>query len=181
MNIQKSLQDAWELLLLKEARLNSIAKDKNALQPALIIFVVASLLAAFGSMFFPYSVDMVHYKSGFFDVLLQGSFSALLGIGMLYLSGYLAEKLFHSKLDAQGYVNIMGHVGLVNVLGVIPAFSFVSGIWTLVVMCFALNKVGKLQAGSIVLLILLQVFLMVFLLGGIVLARVGSEMGKMMF
>lgn len=181
MNIQKSLQDAWELLLLKEARLNSIAKDKNALQPALIIFVVAALIAAFGPMFLPYAVDMVNYRSGFFDVLFQGAFSALIGIGMLYLSGYLAEKLFNSKLDTQGYVNIMGHAGLVNILGLIPALSLISGIWTLVVMCFALNKVGKLQAGSIVLLILLQVFLMIFLVGGVMLAGMGAGMGNMMF
>lgn len=181
MDIQKSLQDAWEVLLLKEPRLNSLAKDRNALQSALVIFAAASFVAAFGRMFFPSVMGMVTYRSGLYDVLFEAAISIGVGIGMLYLAGYLAERLFHSKLDTQGYVTIMGHAGLVNVLGLIPALSAISGLWTLIVMCVVLNKLGHLQAGSIVLLILLEALLMAVLIGGVVLFGVGAGMSSMMF
>lgn len=181
MDIQKSLQDAWEVLLLKEPTMNTLGKDRNALRPALLIFAAATFVAAFGRMFFPSVMGMVTYRSGLYDVALEAAISIAIGIGMLYLAGYLAERLFHSKLDTQGYVTIMGHAGLVNVLGLIPALSTISGFWTLIVMCVVLNKLGKLQAGSIVLLILLEILIMAVLVGGVVLFGVGAGMSSMMF
>lgn len=181
MNIQKSVQDAWEILLLKEPTINSVAKDKNALRPALLIFGATTLVAAFGRMLFPSTVGMVSYRSSVSDVFVEAAISIVAGIAMLYLTAYLAEKVFNSKLDMNAYVQIMGHAALVNVLGILPALSTVSGIWSLIVMCVVLNKIGHLQAGSIVLLILLQVILMSFLIGWVLFAGLGIGMGSMMY
>ena len=152
-----------------------VAKDPEALTPALVMVVIASICTAVGTMLFPSVMGMVVYRSGWGDVLSQASVSIVLGIAVLYITGYCAEQIFHSKLDMNGYVRLMGHANLVNVLGIVPGLTVVSGIWSLIVMCTALSKVGKMEAGSIVLLILIQI--LVFGGIGLLMMMFGFGMG----
>ena len=157
MDLQKSLKQAWDILLFKEPVMQSVANDKEALTPALVILAIASVISSLGSFIFPSVVGLVTYRSGLMDVVLQSAISIGVGIAVLYITGYFAEQIFHAKVTMEGYVRVMGHATLVNVIGLIPAFSGVGGIWGLVVMCIFLNKIGKMEAGPIVLLILLEV------------------------
>lgn len=181
MDIQKSLKQAWEILLLKEPTMHSVAKDSNATQPALLIVAVVSVLSAFGLMLFPSVVEMVSYRYGATDVATQAVIGTIIGIASLYITGYLAERVFNSKLDMNGYVRVAGHAYLVNVLSFFPAFSSLAGIWALVVMCYTLNKLGKMSAGPIILLILLEALIVVVFAGIVLGSTMGLSMGHRWF
>lgn len=157
MDIQKSFKDALQIVQLKEPMMSSVAKDTKALQPALVLAAAAAVVGALGSLLFPVSYGMVTYRMDAVDFVVQAVVGAALAVAGLYVVGYLAEQVFHSKLNMQGYVRVMGHAAVVNFLGIIPALAPISGLWTLVVMCYVLNKLGKLSAGQIILLILLLV------------------------
>lgn len=161
--------------------MNAVAKDPQALTPALIIIGLASVCTAVGTMLFPSVMGVVVYRSGLGDGLLQAALSIVFGIALLYIMGYFAEQIFHSKLDMNGYVRVMGHATLVSVLGILPALSPLVGLWSLVVMCVVLSRLGKMQPGSIVLLILMEI--LVFVGIGLVMMVFGlaGGMGGMMF
>ncbi len=181
MDIQKSLKQAWEILLLKEPTMNQVAKDINATQPALIIVAVVSVLSALGSYVFPSIIDLTTYRYSGTDVVLQTVLSTVMGIATLYLTGYLAQNVFHSKLDMNGYVRIMGHATVVSALSFFPVLSSIGGIWALVVMCVTLNKLGKMTAGPIILLILLEALIVFVLAGAVFGSMLGLGMGSRMF
>lgn len=159
----------------------AVAKDTQALTPALIMVGLASICTAVGTMLFPSVMGLVTYRSGLEDVLTQAALSIVFGIAVLYITGYFAEQIFHSKLDMNGYVRVMGHATLVNALGIIPALSMVSGLWGLVVMCVALSRLGKMQPGSIVLLILMEILVFVGIALIMLVFGLGMGMGGMMF
>lgn len=161
--------------------MNSTAKDINATQPAIAIVVAVSILGALGSYVFPSFMDMVEYRYQVGDVVMQALLSSVMGVATLYLTGYLAEHVFHSKLDMNGYVRIMGHATVVSALSFFPALSSIAGIWALVVMCFALNKIGKMSAGPIILLILLEALIVFVLAGAVFGSMLGLGMGSRMF
>jgi hypothetical protein len=47
-------------------------------------------------------MGLVTYRSGFMDVALQSAISIVVGIAVLYITGYFAEQVFHSKLTMNG-------------------------------------------------------------------------------
>lgn len=181
MDLQKSVKQAWEILTLKQPVMQAVAKDPGALQPALIILAGASVLAALGAFVFPSAVGMVTYRSDIIDVVIQAAISIVLGVAILYTTGYLAEQVFHSKLDMNGYVRVMGHAALVSALGIFPPLSSISGIWSLIVLCVLLNKIGKMGAGSIILLLLLEGLIIVVLAMALVFLGMGAGLGGMMY
>lgn len=159
----------------------AVAKDPQALTPALIMVGIASIATALGTMLFPSVMDLVTYQSGLGDVVMQASLSIIFGIAVLYITGYFAEQIFHSKLDMNGYVRVMGHATLVSVLGLLPALSPLAGLWSLVVMCVVLSRLGKMQPGSIVLLILMEILVFVGIALIMMVFGLGMGMGGMMF
>ncbi|MFA5788858.1 MAG: hypothetical protein WC924_03245 [Candidatus Gracilibacteria bacterium] len=181
MDIQKSVKQAWEILTLKQPTMQAVAKDPNALKPALIILAGASVIAALGGFIFPSTIGMVTYRLGVLDFVVQAAVSVGLGIAVLYTTGYLAQYVFHSKLDMNGLVQVMGHAMLVSALGIFSPLSSIAGIWTLVVLCTVLHSLGKMQAGSIILLILLEILIVGVFSGILVFVGVGAGLGGMMF
>ncbi len=173
MDPQKTLSQAFEIIKLKEPAMQTVAKDANALQPALIIIVLGSIIGGLGSYFFPSSLGMVTYQPDIGGLVISMLTAALLSIFGLFLTGFLAERVFHSKLNTQGYVKVMGYANILSFLAIYPYLAIVSGIWTFVVFCYVLSKVGKLGAGSIILLILLLA-LIFFVVGSIVTAVMGG-------
>jgi len=166
MDIQKSAKQAFEIVKLQEPVMNTVAADKTALQPALMMVVAAAVVGALGSYLFPISYGMVTYRLDAAAFLIEIIFSAIIAVGGLYLGGFLSEKVFHSKLGMEGFVRVMGYAALVNFLGIYPRLSLISGIWSLVILCFVLTKLGKLSAGSIILFIILQIVI-VGVVGGL--------------
>ena len=181
MDLQKSVKQAWEIVTLKQPVMQAVAKDPSALNPALTILAAVSVLVALGSYVFPSTVGMVTYRSGLVDVVLQAAISILLGVAILYTTGYLSQQVFKSKLDMNGYVRVMGHATLVNLLGVFPPLSAISGIWSLVILCTVLNKMGKMGAGSIILLLLLEGLIIFVLAMALVFVGMGAGLGGMMY
>lgn len=181
MDLQKSVKQAWEILTLKQPVMQAVAKDPAALQPALIILAAVSVLVALGGYVFPSTMGMVTYRSGILDVVIQAAISILFGVAILYTTGYLAEQIFKSKLDMNGYVRVMGHAALVQVLGIYSPLSAISGIWSLVILCTVLNKIGKMGAGSIILLLLLEGLIIFVLAMALVVVGMGAGMGGMMY
>ena len=175
MDFQKSLKQAWEILTLKEPTMHAVAKDPEALTPALLMVGLGSLGTAVGMMRFPSVVGEVYYSLGWGDAVAQAALATIFGVAVLYITGYFAEKVFHSKLDMNGYVRVIGYASLVNVLGILPALSMVSWIWGLVVMCTLLSRLGKMQAGQIFLLILIELLVLVGL--GLVMMVFGLGLG----
>lgn len=181
MDLQKSVKQAWEILTLKQPVMQAVAKDPEALNPALTILAAASIIAALGGFIFPSVVGMVSYRSDIIDVVIQAALSILFGVAFLYITGYLAQNVFHSKLDMNGYVRVMGHASLVSALSIFPPLSSIAGIWSLIVLCVLLNKIGKMSAGSIILLILLEALVMMVLGVALVFVGVGAGVGGMMY
>lgn len=160
MNIQQSFQDALQILQLKEQAIHSVANDKSALRPALILLGVGVLATTLGLLIFPVQMGMITYRLDLFSLIgaLLGAY--LMQILGLALVGFLAQKFFSSKLTVEQFVKVMGHAGVINVLGVIPGLGALASLWTLVVLWKVLSSEGKMQLGSI--LILLFVLLVLF-------------------
>ena len=169
MDFQKTFSQAFEIVKLKEPAMHTVAKDPHALQPALIITVLGSAIGGLGTYLFPRGMGFVTYRSDLPGVVIAIVLAALVAIAGLFLTGFLAERVFHSKLDMHGYVKVMGFANILALLTFYPPLAIVSGIWTFVVFCVVLSKLGKLGVGSIILLILLEILIFgVFgsLLGG---------------
>jgi hypothetical protein len=162
MDIYTSLTRAWDVIFLKETTMQAVAKDKESLTPALLIVVFSSFIVASGHYLFPSVLGGVLYRYDLAAVLLETLIFSITQIAFLYFTGFLAEKLFHSKLDTQAYVRVAGHGTLVNILGVIPVVSLLGSIWFFIIFLTILSKLGKLQVGSIILLVLLQMIMALF-------------------
>lgn len=175
MDIQKTFKDAVDIALLKEPAMHAVTTEKDGLKSALLMIVVGALASSFGTFIFPSTYGMITYRPDITWVLSSFIVASLIGIALLYLMGFLAERLFHSKLSMESYVKILGHASILNFISIIPALSIVSGIWGLVVMWIVLTKLGKLEAGSVILLLIIE-FVLVF---GVMGMGVGAGMGMM--
>lgn len=177
MDFQKSLSQAFEVVKLKEPAMQTLAKDPKALEPALIITALGAVLGGLGTYFFPYQMMGVSYQPDVPGLIVSILTVALITLLGLFLTGYLAEKVFHSKLSMHGYVKVMGHANILSFFSIYPLLSILSAVWTFVVFCFVLSKLGKLGVGSIILLILLG--LLIFgVMGSVVgIATTGGMMG----
>jgi hypothetical protein len=165
MDLQKSLKQAWDILLLKDVAMQAVAKDSSALPVSLGIFAGATVLSKLGTLLIPYSTGMIVYRPSFVDFLVSSVLGIGVGIAMLFLTGLLAERLFHSKLSTEATVRVLGHASLITALGFYQPLNIISGIWYLVVLCTVLTRLGKLQPGSILLLIILDLLLSGVLVG----------------
>ena len=159
MNIQKSLDQAFSVLKLKEPVMHALASDKNALTPALFLVALSAVVGSLGLYFFPFSYREVTYQLDSGDLAVEIVRSVIWGIAGLYIVGFLAEKVFHSHLSMQGYVQVMGHAALVGILAIYPPLTLISGIWFFVVFCYVLSKLCKLSVGKIILLLLLIILI----------------------
>lgn len=159
MDPQKTLSQAFEVVKLKEPAMQALAQDANALQPALIITVLASVIGGLGTYFFPNVLGLVTYQSDIGGLVISMVTSVLLTLFGLFVTGFLAERVFHSKLNMHGYVKVMGHANVLGFLAIYPPLAILSFVWTFVVFCYVISKVGKLGVGSILLLILLEVLI----------------------
>ncbi len=173
MDPQKTFSQAFEIVKLKEPAMQTVAKDAKALQPALIITVLGAIIGGLGSYFFPTTLGLVTYQPDVSGVVVSMVTSALITILGLFLTGFLAERVFHSKLNMHGYVKVMGHANILSFLAIYPYLGIVSLVWTFVVFCYVLSKLGKLGVGSIILLILLEL-LIFFVVGSLVAGVLGT-------
>ena len=134
--------------------MQEVAKDSKALTSAFFIVIGSSVLGALGHYFFPYVIVGVTYRYDLTAVIFESFFMSFVSIGLLYFTGFFAEKVFHSKLSTQAYVCVMGHAFFVRALGVVPVLLFVGSIWYFFLFITVLSKLGKLQPIPIFLLVL---------------------------
>jgi len=160
MDIQKSLKDAVDIAMLKEPVMNKVALDKEALTPALMILGAAGLICAIGAYIFPTHGGFggyILYRPSMAFVLEQAIITFALGVALLCLTGYLAERFFESKISMKSFVAVMGHANVVSVIGFISSLSIISGIWGLIILWNFLTKVAKMDPKNVIILIVIDV------------------------
>jgi hypothetical protein len=162
MDIQKSLKDAVDIAMLKEPVMNKVALDKEALVPAFLIIAAAGLICALGAYVFPTHVGFITYRPSMAFVLEQTVMAFALSVGLLYLTGYLAERFFGSKVSMQSFVAVMGYANIVSVIGFISSLSIISGIWGLVILWNFLTKVAKMEPKNVVILMVIDAVIVIF-------------------
>jgi len=168
-------KNALDIVLLKEPAMHAVVAEKDGLKSALAMVFLGALASSLGSYIFPRTYGMITYRPDITWMLSGIVMATVLGIALLYLVGFLAEKLFHSKLSMEAYVRILGYASVLNFISIIPDLSIVAGIWGLVVMWIVLTKLGKLEAGSVILLLIIE-FVLIF---GVMGAGMGAGMGMM--
>ncbi|QQR55252.1 hypothetical protein IPG41_01690 [Candidatus Peregrinibacteria bacterium] len=149
MNFADIASEAWQILQLKEAALHSVAQDRGKWRNALLCIGLGTLALSLCPLFFPIRVEWVTYRPDLFAVLFFALSGALARIFILFCMGLVAEKLFHSKLSAQGFFQVLGYASLVNVLGILPGLGGISSLWLLVVTAKLLHSEGKMQGEAI--------------------------------
>ena len=155
MNIQTLFKDAVDVLQLKDVSIHSVAHDKSKMQNALLGLGIGAVASSLGFLLFPVHMGIITYRPDLVSVLLTAVGSGLTLLLSLSVLGFLAEKLFQSKLDTLGFVRVLATASLVNVLSVIPSLGIVAGIWMLVVTVKVLTTESKLQPLQIGILLLL--------------------------
>ena len=158
MNLKKSFQSALEILQLNESAMTQVAMDGEATRPAALFVVLGALAAGLGVTFFPVHMGMVVYRPDLFWIVKMTFFESVGMLLGLYFGGFVAEKVFHSRLNRDGFVRVMGHASLLGVLAVFPPLSILC-VWNLVVWWRVCTRIGKMQPEATVLfLIILVVF-----------------------
>ena len=161
MDFNKTFQSARDIAMLKVPGMKKVAEDKNAFKPALFIVALASFIVALGYFIFPVSMSGFVYRPDLVWVISQTLMVFVMNVVMLYVVGFLGEELFKAKLDMNGFVRVMGHAMVVNVLAIIPVLSLVSGLWMLVLLFKVYKELGKLETGAIILLLILGIIAIV--------------------
>ncbi len=156
MNLQKSFQNALDIIRLKEPAMQAVANDPEATGPAWIFIVAGALATSLGVTFFPVQIGMVVYRPDLFWIVQATVFESLAMLVGLYFGGYVAEKWFHSKLSMVGFVRVMGHAALLGVLAIFPLLGILC-LWNLVVWWRACTRIGKMQAQATVLFMVILV------------------------
>ena len=159
MDLKALVLEAWEILQLKEATIHRVAHDRSKLQGAVLCILIGALATSLGFFFFPVSVGFAVYRPDLGWVVGSALGAAVTQALVLAVTGFVAERLFHSKLSTQGYFQVLGMASLVNLLGLVPGLGIVASVWMLVVMGKVLHSEGKMEPGAIaVLIVLLMVF-----------------------
>ena len=83
-----------------------------------------------------------------------------MGAVVLYITSYVAEKMFKGQAKFPQYFRVMGYAYLLNVLGfltIVPVLSMLASLWLLVINYMALTNVHKLNSTNAVLTIIVTV------------------------
>lgn len=163
MDIQKTFKDALDIVFLKEPAMHSVSADEDGLKPAIMMVGIGAIASALGLYLFPEVRGIVVYRLDFAALLSQAVSTFAMSIGLLYLTGYLAEKLFHSKLSMGSFVKIMGHAYILNILGLFPQISLIPLIWFFVVLWRVLTRVAKLGTANTIVLLVIEFFALICL------------------
>lgn len=155
MNMQTLFKDALDILQLKDVSIHSVAHDDSKMQNALLCLGLGAVASSLGFLLFPVHMGIITYRPDLVSVLLTAVGSGLTLLLSLSVLGFLAEKLFQSKLETLGFVRVLATASLVNVLSLIPSLGLVAGIWMLVVTVKVLTTEGKLQPLQIGILLFL--------------------------
>ena len=154
---------AYQVAILDEAAMKKVAADKEGLPAALLVVGIASLATALGRVLFPMNMGMIVYRPDWMSTLGLAITSFFMTLLTLFVVGVLAQQVFKSKLSPRSFVQVMGMGQVVGILTLIPALSFVSCLWLVVIFFFTLRRLDQLSWGSIVLLIVLTVMVMAVL------------------
>lgn len=162
MDFQKTFQNVLDILQLKEPTIQAVARDPEATKVAWVAVAAGALATSLGLSFFPVHMGVVVYRPDLFWILQQAVVEALVMLGALYGAGFVGEKWFHSKVDMQGFVRVVGHAAFLGVLNLVPVLGILC-VWELVVLGFLQARVGKLQNEALILFFIVS-FLLVAVL-----------------
>jgi hypothetical protein len=156
MDFQKIFRNAVEVIQLKEPAMMAVASDPQATQVAWVMVVLGALATSLGVTFFPIHYGEIVIRPDLFWILQQTIFESIGMLVGLYGGGFVAEKWFHSKLSMEGFVRVMGHAAALGLLAIVPVLSIVC-VWELVVMWRSCTRLGKMQAESTILFLIVLI------------------------
>ena len=151
--------EALEVLQLKDSAIHAVAHDRTKLNASLLCLGVGALASSLGLVLFPVHVGLITYRPDLGWVLGSAIGGALGQIVVILLIGLLAERVFHSKLSTQGFFQVLATASVVNVLGLISSLSFLAWFWMMAVTAKVLHSEGKMEAPSILLILVLILIL----------------------
>lgn len=175
MNIQTEFKKAFQVAMLDEKTMHSVAADKKATNTAYIIVGIASLIMGSARMLFPQIHGMIMYRPDLFTALGTALLSFVLFIIANHLLAYLGRKLFKTKFTADEFIRVLGYGSIVRFLGLVPALAGLGGLWNLVILLIALRRVAKLEWIQVILLLIL-VGICMAVIGGIISTVFGGLM-----
>lgn len=141
--LMADVRQALDVGLLKHKAMHDVAADKGKTNSAFIILIVAALAAGLGLKFF----------GGFFTpswgmLVSMTIYQVISSIILIYVLSVIAKSLFKGKAKHDAFFRVMAFGMVVTWLAIIPALSFVGGIWGLVVVFVVLKVVHKLSTGG---------------------------------
>lgn len=162
MDLQETFNRSLKVVLLDEATITKVAKDIDALTPAIVITGLFAMISSLGFMLFPPNIIpmFAYYRPSILTTLLSALSTFALLMATFFTLGFLLEKLFPSKLDRNGFVKVMGHGLLVGFVSIIPTLALLGWLWVFVILVFVLRNLAKLDLGAILLFLLFTLIVM---------------------
>ena len=158
MDFAKIFKDAFDIVMLKVPTMRKVAEDKEGLRNAVMMVALVSVIGALGYYVFPVTyAGYVTYRPDVMWLLGQTAWSFALGMGSLYLLGYLAEVLFKSKLSMNAFIRVAGLGMVVSVASIVPSLGMIASLWSLVIVGKVLQDLGKLEIAEIVILVVINI------------------------
>lgn len=167
MDLQNELKKALNIALLDEKAMQSVASDKNATRFAVGMMLVSALVAAAGNVLFPRFTGFILYRPDWGTALGSAFASFIVMIALIYLSAFLAQKFFESKVQGEEILRTVGYGRVVGLLAVLPQLGGLAMLWSLAIFAIAIKRTAKLEWGA-VLIIMVAVFLIGFFLSGMI-------------
>jgi len=165
MDFRTILKRALGVATFNDKLTMKLASDKEAYKPALVFIGLAALAAAFGPVLFPTSYGgYVIFRPDVWTAIWVAASNFAFDVLAILLIGYLANTLFDSKLKPKALLGVFGSAYIIGLLAIIPQLSVVAFLWIAVVGVYIFKKIGKLDWGQLVLLIVLVAVLLFFLM-----------------
>lgn len=167
MDLQTELKKALNLALLDEKTMQSVAADKNATKFAIGLMLATALIAAAGNVLFPRFTGFILYRPDWGTALGSALGSFIMSLVLIYLSAFLSQKFFNSKVQGDELLRVFGYGRIVGILAILPQLAGLSSLWSLVIFAAALKRVAKLEWGGVV-IIMIGIFVIGAALSGVV-------------
>lgn len=155
--MKKYLRYAFDIVLMNEQAMRSVADDKDAYKPALIILGTSAVIKSLGSFFFPVR-GIVVYRPGFLDVVGESITTFVILLLSFYLCGYFVQEFFKGKIGMEAFVKVMSFGTAIGFIGILPKLNIIAGIWGFLIFLAVLRRLAQIEWEAVAVLVLIIVF-----------------------
>jgi hypothetical protein len=159
--LKGGLKDVIEILKLNKSRISAVAgRESEGITVALVYLIIGAIGAPLGTAVFGVTFFGTRITTPILNALVNCVVAAVVGALVLYVTSFVAEKVFKGKGTFSQYFRVMGYAYLLNVVGfltMIPFLGALASLYLLVVSFVALKEVHKLDSTNVVLTILVTI------------------------